>query len=77
MNKFMIGLVLVIIIIILIALLGALNKIYPENFLGTCKFKNTNNRHLYTNEYCCMEKPCNNDNDCHQDDCLNCYCQTS
>ena len=36
MNQFMIGLVLVIIIIILISLLGALNKMYPENFFGTC-----------------------------------------
>lgn len=31
------GLVLIIIIIILIVLLGALNKIYPENFFGTCQ----------------------------------------
>lgn len=37
MNQFMIGLVLVIIIIILVALLGALNKMYPENFFGTCQ----------------------------------------
>ena len=37
MNQFMIGLVLVIIIIILVTLLGALNKMYPENFFGTCQ----------------------------------------
>ena len=37
MNQFMIGLVLVIIIIILIVLLGALNKMYPEGFFGTCQ----------------------------------------
>ena len=37
MNQFMIGLVLVIIIIILIFLLGALNKMYPESFFGTCQ----------------------------------------
>ena len=46
MNQFMIGLVLVFIIIILVALLGALNRMYPENFFRTCKSNASSNQYL-------------------------------